>query len=158
MQCEFEMVKSKRIWVPASKGRKGYFREDPREKSVLDALKGLLQRIIGLKRKGPLSDEQRAHIHKTLKQLEPKMKYFKTQRQKMEVAKVLKQIRAELQEKGVEGEKHKRLNEPKQEKSKKFNSETLGGLKRLGYSDKDIAKLSLDEGKAIYWNEIKKEE
>ena len=173
MQYEFEMVKSKRIWVPPSKGRKGYYREDPREKSVLDALKGLLRRIIGMKRKGPLINEQRVHIHKTLKELEPRMKYFKTQKQKMEVAKVIKQIRAELVVKGDKRiidklweDKYKQEWAKKQKQAEKtvlskdgqdIPDEFKDGLKKLGYVAGDMKSKSLHEIKAIYYNDIRKE-
>ncbi len=143
------VIKSKQIWVPPSKGRKGYFREDPREKHILDALKDLLKKIIGMKKKGPLTNEQRKYIHVKLKELEPRARYFKNQKQRMEVVKVLKALRAELEEKTT----------PKilSKDGKVIPDEFKEGLKKLGYVVGDMKRKSLHEIKAIHYNEIKKE-
>jgi len=170
------VIKSKQIWVPSSKGRKGYYREDPREKHFLEDLKNLLREIIGMKKKGILTNKQRTYIHNKLKDLEPRAKYFKNQKQRMEVFKVLKQIRLELSKKEsamriekLWDKKYKRVakkyekeDKPKKEISllskdgKVVNDEFRDGLKRLGYTSGDIKKYSLHEIKAIHYNDIKK--
>lgn len=142
------VIKSKQIYVPPSKGRKGYYREDPREKHILDDLKDLLREIIGMKKKGILTNEQRKYIHGKLKELEPRAKYFKNQKQRMEVVKVLKAIRSELEEKTT-----KLLSKD----GKEIPDEFKEGLKKLGYVVGDMKKRSLHEVKTIYYNEIKKE-
>jgi hypothetical protein len=142
------VIKSKQIYVPPSKGRKGYYREDPREKHILDDLKDLLREIIGMKKKGILTNEQRKYIHGKLKELEPRAKYFKNQKQRMEVVKVLKAIRSELEEKTT-----KLLSKD----GKEIPDEFKEGLKKLGYVVGDMKKRSLHEIKAIHYNEIKKE-
>lgn len=142
------VIKSKQIYVPPSKGRKGYYREDPREKHIFDALKDLLREIIGMKKKGILTNEQRKYIHGKLKELEPRAKYFKNQKQRMEVVKVLKAIRSELEEKTT-----KLLSKD----GKEIPDEFKEGLKKLGYVVGDMKKRSLHEIKAIHYNEIKKE-
>ena len=142
------VIKSKQIWVPPARGRKGYYREDPREKHIFEALKNLLREIIGMKKKGILTNEQRKYIHGKLKELEPRAKYFKNQKQRMEVVKVLKAIRSELEEKTT-----KLLSKD----GKEIPDEFKEGLKKLGYAAGDIKKRSLHEIKAIHYNEIKKE-
>jgi hypothetical protein len=143
------VIKSKRIWVPPAKGRKGYFREDPREKHIIDDLKDLLKKIIGMKKKGSLSNEQRKYIHGKLKELEPRARYFKNQKQRMEVIKVLKAIRTELEEKTTQ----KVLSKD----GKEIPDEFREGLKKLGYALGDMKKRSLHEIKAIHYNDIRKE-
>jgi hypothetical protein len=148
------VIKSKQIWVPPSGGRKGYYREDPREKHILDFLKGLLRKILVAKKKGFLTDEQRTYIHKSLKEVEPRMKYLKTQKQRMAVAGVLKQIRAELKEKVVESEKHQRLDESKN----KIGSEVYEGLRQRGFTHQEIMEMGVASAKATYWNKIPRNE
>jgi len=142
------VIKSKQIWVPPARGRKGYYREDPREKHIFEALKNLLREIIGMKKKGILTNEQRKYIHGKLKELEPRAKYFKNQKQRMEVVKVLKAIRSELEEKTTN---------LLSKDGKEIPDEFKEGLKKLGYAAGDIKKRSLHEIKAIHYNEIKKE-
>jgi hypothetical protein len=109
-------------------------------------LKDLLQEIMGMKKKGILTNKQRKYIHSKLKELEPRAKYFKNQKQKMEVFKVLKQIRAEL-------EKAPKL---LSKDGKVITDEFKAGFKRLGYAVGDMNKFSLHEIKTIHYNDIKK--
>lgn len=144
------LEKARRIYVPPGK-RKGYWREDPREKrGILSILKNILDKIIGTKRKGLFTKEQKKYVRKKLKELEPKMKYFESQKKRLAVSRALKEIRSELKEKS----------EPKirSKDGKTISDEHKEGLKRLGYTIGDIKRLSLHSIKAIYYNDIKKEE
>lgn len=142
------VIKSKQIYVPPSKGRKGYYREDPREKHILDFLKGLLRKIISAKKKGLLTDEQRKYIRKSLKEVEPRMKYMKTQKQRMEVAKVLKQIRQELKD----------LDKPRRVGKGVLNKDELQELKLRGFTQKEVEKLGVASARAVIWNDISRDE
>ena len=141
------VIKSKQIYVPPSKGRKGYYREDPREKHILDFLKGLLRKILVAKKKGFLTDEQRKYIHKSLKEVEPRMKYLKTQKQRMAVASVLKQIRMELKD----------LDKPKK-KSGSLSKDEFQELKVRGFTPQEIEKLGASSARAVIWNDISRDE
>ncbi len=168
------VIKSKQIYVPPSKGRKGYYREDPREKHILDFLKGLLQKIISAKKKGILTDEQRKYIRKSLKEVEPRMKYVKTQKQRMAVAKVLKQIRIELvakEDKRIidklwEGKykqewakkQQQAESELKKVKSGSLSKDELQELKLRGFTPSEIDKLGVASAKAVIWNDISRDE
>lgn len=157
------LQKSKKVWVPPSGKKKGYYRMDPREKqalaakqpNVLDLLKNLLNQILGMKKQGKFTKEQRQHISKKLKELEPKLKHFKTQKQRVEVSKALKSIRKELGEKVKQAEKHGK--EIRSKDGKQVPEEQHAGLKQLGYSLVDMSKMSLHEIKTVYYNNIKKE-
>jgi hypothetical protein len=144
------LEKAKRIWVPPSGRKKGYWREDPREKKegILGLLKDLLDKIRGLKKQGKFTPEQRKYVQKRLKEIEPRIEHFKTQKQRMAVFKALKEIRTELEEKTT----------PKiRSKNGTVVSDDLrAGLKSLGYSVGDMGKMSIHEIKAIYHNEIPK--
>ena len=141
------VIKSKQIYVPPSKGRKGYYREDPREKHILDFLKGLLRKILVAKKKGFLTDEQRKYIHKSLKEVEPRMKYLKTQKQRMAVASVLKQIRMELKD----------LDKPKK-KLGSLSKDEFRELKVRGFTPQEIEKLGVSSARAVIWNDISRDE
>lgn len=145
------LEKSKRLWVPPSGKRRGYYRFDPREKQeyegLLGALRKLLDKIRSLKKQDKFSKEQRQYINRKLKELEPKMKHFKIQKQRMEVSKILKTIREELQER-----------ELKSKDGKVVSEKHKIGLKKLGYVPNDITKLSKYEINAIFFNEIKKQD
>jgi len=154
---------SKMVYVPSSAGRKGYTRMDPRtkknegKKSLITVLKDLLEKIVGLKKQGQFTKEQKAHIHKKLEELRPQLQHFKTQKQRQEVFNVMKQIRKELDIKVKESEKHEPLITKKRIYSSKEQQENLvAGLKRLGYSEADMKKMSTESLKAAYWNDIKK--
>jgi hypothetical protein len=157
----FVVLKSKMVYVPPGATRKGYTRYDPRTKvifhsesrgeKIINTLKNLLSKIIGLKEQGKFTEEQRRYVQKTLIELEPRMKYFKIQKQRMEVAKVIKQIRKELKDPVNEGRKA-----PRTKDGKELNGELREGLKKLGYSPGDVRTKTLHEIKAIYWNDIKK--
>jgi hypothetical protein len=128
----------KRVWV------KEYER---RGSELLEILNNLLSKIKGLKKQGQFTKEQRLYARKKLKEIEPKLKYFKKQKQRAEVFKVLKEIRLELDEKTISKVMSKDKNIPD-----KFRQ----GLKRLGYNIKDIQKLSSHEIQTIYYNDVEK--
>ena len=144
------LAKAKKIYVPASGRKKAYYRLDPRTKSVewdaqgekiIGILKGILEKIHLLKKKGLFTKEQKAYVRKSLKELEPKLqaKRYKTEKQRQAVSKVLKEIRAELVD-----------------KPKELSEEIIHGIKNLGYAMADIKKMSTHEAKAIYYNDIRK--
>ena len=143
----FILEKSKRIWVPPSGRKKGYWRTDPREKGLFDLLKDILDKIRGLKKQGKFTDEQRRHIRKTLKELEPRFKHFKTQQQRIAVSKVLKEIRAELKD----------LDKPKKT-SGALSSSELKEMKARGFTPDEIKKLGPASARAVIWNDIPRDE
>jgi formyltetrahydrofolate synthetase len=128
----------KRVWV------KEYERSGGEQ--LLEILNNLLNKIKGLKKQGQFTKEQRLYARKKLKEIEPKLKHFKQQKQRAEVFKVLKEIRLELDEKTT----LKVMSKDRKSISDKFRQ----GLKRLGYNIKDIQKLSSHEIQTIYYNEI----
>jgi hypothetical protein len=145
----FILEKSKRIWVPPSGRKKGYWRQDPREKKgLLGLLIDIFDNIRGLKKQGKFTKKQRRLIKNKLKELEPKFKHFKTQKQRMAVAKALKDIRLELEEKTTP--------EARAKDGKVVPEELREGLKRLGYSVKDLGKMSSHAIRTVYYNEIPK--
>lgn len=157
------LEKSKRIWVPPSGRKKGYWREDPRghgggrtitideakAQGLIETLKNLLQKIVGLKKQGKFTKEQRKYVYKKLQEIEPRLRHFKVQGQRIAVAKVMKEIRAELTEKSIPRIMSK--------DGKAISDEFKDGLKRLGYTVGDMKRKSLHEIKTVYYNEISKE-
>ena len=161
------LEKAKKVYVPGTAKRKAYYRYDPRtgkyhklphatviyhEKStgekIIETLKKILTSIKILKKKGMFTKEQKAHIRRALKGLEPKLepKRFKSWEQREAVSKVLGEIRKELY-----------APVPKAKPKAKLSDEILRGVKALGYSQKDIDKMSEHEAKAVYYNDIRKE-
>lgn len=130
----------KRVWVAEHERRGG--------EGLLELLTKLLSRIKGLKKQGKFTKEQRAYASKKLKEIEPRLKYFVKQKQRAEVFKVLKEIRAELEEKTTLKVMSKN--------GDVISEEFVQGLKKLGYRVGDMKKLSLHEIKAIYHNDINK--
>lgn len=171
--------KSKRIYVPASGNKKAYWRYDPRigvqrsttEKvfepktkviyhsessgeKIINALKDILKKIGVMKEKGAFTKEQKAHIRKKLEGLEPRIKHFKQQKQRAEVSKIMKEIRKELG--SLEKKPHESLKPKKTKKQKQLSEEIVGGIKKLGYTDVDIDRMTEHEAKAVYYNDIHK--
>lgn len=129
-------------------GRYSYiYKESEKVSGILNVLKNILKNVLELKKQGTFTKEQREHVRKKLKELGPKLKYFKTQKNRIAISKVLHRIRYELEEQSrprFKTKDHKELS---------INMEHE--LIQLGYNKKDVKGLSLNEVKAIYWNAIR---
>lgn len=166
------LEKAKKVYVPATAKRKAYYRYDPRTgkyhklpharivghvpstgEKILEALKKILLNIGILEKKGLFTNEQKAHVRKALKDFEKASVKIKNEKQRQAIAKVLQDIRKEL----ATPRKKETPKEAPKKKAPKLSEEILRGVKRLGYNESDIAKMSEHEAKAIYYNDIKKD-
>src|SRR4030042_2067838 len=159
----YATIKGKRVWVKEYQ-RAGEAKGIVSNSGILKSIKNLLDKIRGLKKQGQFTKEQKVYVQKKLAELEPKIKHFKTQKERVAVFNALKEVRKELGQKVTRAERHEPLKAPAINRAlltkdgKILSEETRKGLDKLGYSTADVKKMSEHEAKAIYWNEIEKEE
>jgi len=110
----YATIHGKRVWVPeystrtmkrSPGGSISYYHKETSGDKILNALKSLLKNIGILKSKGILTDEQRKHIHRELKRIEPQIKLIRKRRTLSQITETLSQIYNELGEQ----RKHEKL-------------------------------------------------